>query len=322
MNTKKLIKSSFSKTKRATLIELKSIGIKGNRATVTNLDYLISVPVSHLTDKRLSDGCYLIQSNIEDTLSGGFSAKLNMPRLISEEAEKELRLLGEVNKEFFEKVVNLLPFSSHRESRWIINSIFVAPEGRLVATNSFTLGMYEINHGLDLGFAQVILPNRYDFIYKWIAKEAQGPIQLYLNEYKLRIVIGEVIIDLILIEGNYPNYKQVIPKLDDVSYEIPSDLFELFKTNKSIINHKSAIRRENDYNMGKSILILSDGSWCLLEGNPDTVISGKIKVRVATDWFKMILDYSDGSLKYEGNDFGPVTFRNKDFYGIVMMVRW
>lgn len=103
---------------------------------------------------------------------------------------------------------------SHDETRYVLNGVLMSFKEKkltMVATDGRRLALAES----DLEFAKsqeidIIIPTKTLNEMQRLLKD-EGDITLSLTENKIRIEIGNTILISKLVEGNYPNYRQVIP---------------------------------------------------------------------------------------------------------------
>ena len=103
---------------------------------------------------------------------------------------------------------------SHDETRYVLNGVLMSFKEKkltMVATDGRRLALAES----DLEFAKsqeidIIIPTKTLNEIQRLLKE-EGDITLVLTENKIRLEIGNTLLISKLVEGNYPNYRQVIP---------------------------------------------------------------------------------------------------------------
>lgn len=115
-------------------------------------------------------------------------------------------------------LINLSKYASKDETRKVICSIYLdVLSNKFVATDGYRLSCLQIEGDLT-DWPQNILIDKFSLtkILKELAKQkimeaklSYSEGKIYLNEY-----------DLILIEGNFVPYQQVIPKKENLSFEI------------------------------------------------------------------------------------------------------
>lgn len=124
--------------------------------------------------------------------------------------------LVKLPQKLLKNMIQLTAFAmSHDETRYVLNGIlfsFKDKTVKLVATDGRRLAFVEKNIP-DMGMVRkdVILPMKtIQELNRNLADE--GDVIFCFKENQLQINLGQIIITSRLIEGEYPNYEQVIPK--------------------------------------------------------------------------------------------------------------
>lgn len=103
---------------------------------------------------------------------------------------------------------------SNDETRYVLNGIFaIFKEGKLtlVATDGRRLAMVE--YELEFPPSQeieVIIPTKAVIEVQRLL-DGEGEVTIYLSESQIALEINDTVLVSKLVEGNYPNYRQVIP---------------------------------------------------------------------------------------------------------------
>jgi DNA polymerase-3 subunit beta len=109
---------------------------------------------------------------------------------------------------------------SNEETRYFLNGIYFhikqidqSSTLSLVATDGHRLAKFDFDFkGLILDIPGVIIPKKtVNELYKLLSNY-DGPIKINLNSNKMVFFVGESILITKLIDGNFPDYKRVIPK--------------------------------------------------------------------------------------------------------------
>lgn len=105
--------------------------------------------------------------------------------------------------------------ASSEDSRPILTGVLVAAEGgglRLVATDSYRLAMRDLPDAAVLREGQrVLVPSRALAELQRLLGSASGDVRLRLGEHDATFELGTVRLTTRLIEGEFPNYRQLIP---------------------------------------------------------------------------------------------------------------
>lgn len=104
--------------------------------------------------------------------------------------------------------------ASNEESRPILTGVLMAPEEdglRLVATDSYRLAVRDLAGAGVLGAGQrVLVPSRaLNELGRLL--DGAGEVQLRLGQHDATFTVGAVALTTRLIEGEFPNYRQLIP---------------------------------------------------------------------------------------------------------------
>lgn len=122
--------------------------------------------------------------------------------------------VGLVAAEFTEALQQVVPAASHDDARPILTGVLMAPEGegvRLVATDSYRLAMRDLPGTRFLESGQhVLLPSRaLGEVTRVVATADEVGLRLGPDEASFES--GSVRLTTRLIEGEFPNYRQLIP---------------------------------------------------------------------------------------------------------------
>ncbi|MBI3398295.1 MAG: DNA polymerase III subunit beta [Deltaproteobacteria bacterium] len=182
------------------------------------------------------------------------------------------RVAPEVLKEMIEKTAFA---ASTDETRYNINGVFVEKEGsyiRMVATDGHRLAVIERSSEwpkLDKG---VILPRKGIFELKKIINDAEGSLSLAFTANSMVIKKDGTVVVIRLIDGEFPDYKQVIPKGNEKKIELEREGF------LSSLKRVSLLSMEK----GRGVkFCLSKGKMELSSSNPDV---GEAREEINVDY--------------------------------------
>lgn len=121
-----------------------------------------------------------------------------------------------ISQTLLSRMIRMTSFAMSRdETRYVLNGIlfvFKDKNLRLVATDGRRLAMVEKDLAKSSGITRnVIVPNK-TVQELGRALGDQGDVLLGLKENQLQFKIGDTVVTSRLIEGEFPNYEQVIPK--------------------------------------------------------------------------------------------------------------
>ena len=134
----------------------------------------------------------------------------DFPKLVANEAETFTLSAEELN----ESLQQVVLAASSDDSRPILTGVLLASEGdglRLVATDSYRLAMRDIKNAAVLKKGQsVLIPSRaLEELNKVLDKGDK--VDLQLGDSEAAFVVGDIKITTRLIEGEFPNYRGLIP---------------------------------------------------------------------------------------------------------------
>ena len=134
-----------------------------------------------------------------------------------------------VPQKLLKNMIQLTSFAmSHDEARYVLNGIlfsFKDKSLKLVATDGRRLAFIEKEFpGMGNFKKDMIVPMKtIQELNRDLGEE--GDVNFYFKEDKLQINIGQIIITSRLIEGEYPNYEQVIPKKTKEEFKVNTQDF-------------------------------------------------------------------------------------------------
>jgi DNA polymerase-3 subunit beta len=108
--------------------------------------------------------------------------------------------------------------ASSELTRAYLGGVFLNAEAgkvRLVTTNGHTLALVQLAADFPEGGAEVILPTKFVHTLEKLAGEHGGAVALAWDDRKVRAEVGPVVLTGKVIEGNFPDYRRVIPALVD-----------------------------------------------------------------------------------------------------------
>jgi DNA polymerase-3 subunit beta len=159
--------------------------------------------------------------------SGAFSSKLvglsseDFPVLPSTETEKQFTVNGSLLADMIDKTQFAI---STNETRYYLNGVFfvlVDEDGkkilRMVATDGHRLSLCgkELPKEVDAEIDGVIVPKKGVVEIRKLVAEGDGDVALGIKERTVVIRRSDVELIIRLIDGDYPEYSQVVPKNND-----------------------------------------------------------------------------------------------------------
>lgn len=181
--------------------------------------------------------------------------------------------------------------ASHDDARPILTGVLLVTEGeglRLVATDSYRLALCDVSGSVGLGEGQsVLIPSKALGELVRISN-TEGTIQLQLSERDATFAVDSLKLTTRLIEGEFPNYRQLIPASSPNRVVVGRDaLIEAIKRVKLMARESTPIRlslREHsvellavtqDVGRAEEIVDASyEGEEMIIAFNPDYLIDG------------------------------------------------
>lgn len=121
-----------------------------------------------------------------------------------------------INQQLLKNMLNLTSFAvSHEETRYILNGVLLAAKGkhiRFVATDGRRLALIEKQLELPSGFKkEAIIPTK---AIQELTRNLrdEGLVKIVFGEKQISFQFDNTVLVSRLIEGQFPNYEQVIPK--------------------------------------------------------------------------------------------------------------
>ena len=221
-----------------------NIGITCELPVKTIEEGSITIPAKRFSDiiKELPNGEVTIYAKKNNQIDiEGEKCRFKLVGLPKEEFPKFPEFDNKENiridQKVFKKMLKLTSFAvSHEESRYILNGVLIEVEDdliRLVATDGRRLAKIESNLIVKVKkLLNVILPTKaIQEINRNLTEE--GEVSITIGKNQILFDINNVLIATRIIEGEFPNYKQVIPKESPIKINIKTE---------SLL---SAIRRAN-----------------------------------------------------------------------------
>ena len=182
-----------------------------------------------------------------------------------------------INQSVFKEMLRLTSFAvSHEESRYVLNGVLLEISQktiRMVATDGRRLAKIEkkINASIEKDVSFIIPLKAMNEIFRNL--EEEGEISFVAGTNQLLFNINGILIATRVIEGEFPNYKQVIPKAIDNKIKV---------SKKEFLN---AIRRAN-------LLSTPDFQAIKMEVFSDKIVVSKTTPDVGESREEIDIDYN------------------------------
>ena len=184
-----------------------------------------------------------------------------------------------LEQSLLKKILKKVSFAMSRdETRYVLNGTLFFLKNkilRLVATDGRRLALAEIKTNLNLDKKEVIIPTKTINELNKILKD-EGAVTIYFSENQVAFELNNTIIISRLIEGEFPNYEQVIPK------EKAKDESEKITIEKS--NFLAAIKRASLFTSPDSQSIKIDVFKNKLVISKMTPDIGEVKDEIVMDY--------------------------------------
>ena len=227
----------------------------------------------------------------------------NFPHLPEVETDKTITLPNDVLKEVIRQTVIAV---SKQESRPILAGIHITLHDGLltaVATDSHRLAqrkvaLNDVDNGIDF---DVIIPGKSMNELSGMISDVDEDVQVQVTENQILFIFGNTHFYSRLLEGNYPETSQLIPKTADTTVELDAGSFLASIERASLLSHES----RND--VVKLTLKPSENLVRISSDSPDI---GTVEEEVATtslDGNDLEISFNPNYMKDALRSFGQTT---------------
>ncbi|MDP8222920.1 MAG: DNA polymerase III subunit beta [Candidatus Lernaella stagnicola] len=180
-------------------------------------------------------GFKVLSNDWVEITSGAYSSRLvglaadDFPVLPATDTEKTITLNGSLVAEMIDKTQYAI---STNETRYYLNGVYllIATEDdkkvlRMVATDGHRLSLCdkELPEGFDVDLDGIIVPKKGVVELRKLVGEADGDVTIGFMERTITAKRSDVELIVRLIDGEYPDYRQVIPQGNDKIVTCPQD---------------------------------------------------------------------------------------------------
>ena len=229
----------------------------------------------------------------------------NFPHLPEVETDKTITLPNDVLKEVIRQTVIAV---SKQESRPILAGIHITLHDGLltaVATDSHRLAqrkvaLNDVDNGIDF---DVIIPGKSMNELSGMISDVDEDVQVQVTENQILFIFGNTHFYSRLLEGNYPETSQLIPKTADTTVELDAGSFLASIERASLLSHES----RND--VVKLTLKPSENLVRISSDSPDI---GTVEEEVATtslDGNDLEISFNPNYMKDALRSFGQTTVK-------------
>ena len=150
-------------------------------------------------------------------------AKDDFPRIV----KPDLSSAVEIEQSVFKECLNLTSFAISRdETRYVLNGIYIQineKEIRFVSTDGRRLAFIEkkLTYPANGSFEMILPAKAIQELGKVLKTE--GTLKMLVTKSQAFFDLGKTLMSTRLIEGNFPNYEQVIPKEEKIISKVKRD---------------------------------------------------------------------------------------------------
>lgn len=232
-------------------------------ATVKN-EGAITVPAKVLTsytsllgkgddvELTATDGATLeIKSETSKTKIKGISAD-EFPSIAKVDAGTKL----ELDAKDFRTAVHQVAFAAQENSsRPILAGVYFGAEKselRMAATDSYRLSEKVLKLGAAVDAKKCVIPVRAVFEADRLVSGSEDPVRITVGDNQVMFTVGGTQLTSRLIDGQFPDYQQIIPKKTTTTLDVDRAAFEL------AVRRVSIFAKQNNQHM--KLEVLADGS--------------------------------------------------------------
>jgi DNA polymerase III subunit beta len=129
---------------------------------------------------------------------------------------------------FVETIAKVARSASRDETRPILTGILVSVSGtelRMVATDSYRLSVKEttLEHAIDGGFEANVPARALQELERVVSAAEDPEVRIGMRENQVVFETGAVTLSSRLIDGQFPNYRQLLPETYDHELHVPGD---------------------------------------------------------------------------------------------------
>ncbi len=260
-------------------------------------DKQVTIEVTSSFQADITSGTAKFQINGQDAE--------NFPHLPEVETDKTITLPNDVLKEVIRQTVIAV---SKQESRPILAGIHITLHDGLltaVATDSHRLAqrkvaLNDVDNGIDF---DVIIPGKSMNELSGMISDVDEDVQVQVTENQILFIFGNTHFYSRLLEGNYPETSQLIPKTADTTVELDAGSFLASIERASLLSHES----RND--VVKLTLKPSENLVRISSDSPDI---GTVEEEVATtslDGNDLEISFNPNYMKDALRSFGQTTVK-------------
>lgn len=163
-----------------------------------------------------------------------------------------------ISSEVFSEMIRKTMFAiSTDETRYTYNGVYMETEGkilRMVATDGHRLALIEREcPGVELKEGVIVHKKALGELVKLLA-EVEGDVQITLKENHVVFRLGDLTLSARLIDGQFPNYKQVIPEGNESRIQVDREQLVRALRRVSLLSSETRMVK---FSFGNSQLVLT-----------------------------------------------------------------
>jgi DNA polymerase-3 subunit beta len=222
-------------------------------------EFVSSLPHGNIELSGL-DNVLTVKSPHYESKINGISAE-EFPLIPTITSDPVLSLDAGVLREALAQVVIA---ASADEARPVLAGVYMYVEDEnlfLVATDSYRLAEKRLELDGDAPKAfSVIVPARTMQELVRLLGESENQVEMYLDENQVMFRIGDIELVSRLIEGQFPNYRQIVPQHAETSFDIETAEFARITKVASLFARESAGSVKLEIKAGGEVSIMSSDS--------------------------------------------------------------
>ena len=338
------------------------IEAKNNNITLTASDFEITISII-LKGEVIKDGAVAVPARMLSQIVNELQAEdislsvvennnIKIRGGISEKTNPRFSLMGfstedyplvppapedtykEISKNLVTEMFNHVAYAMAKEdARYVFNGLYIIPEGKVatfITTDGRRLSLIRKEFPVELPFEEsIILPHKTVREIQKLSDE-EGELSLAYNstDKRIHIKVKNISITSKLIEGNFPDHKQVVPK--KVEYEILINKEALENSIRQVAVMASEPTLQVRFSFEKNKLYLNASTPDIGESEDNLVIEYNNEEKIETAFNSRYILEILKVLETENIIFGisssasPVSIQkpgDKDFMAIVMPMK-
>lgn len=140
------------------------------------------------------------------------------------------------------RLIEATQFSmAHQDVRYYLNGMLFETEGNLlrtVATDGHRLAVCALPIDADLPAHSVIMPRKGVIELMRLLDGGETPLQLQIGSHNIRAQVGDFIFTSRLVDGQFPDYRRVLPKNPDKVLEAGCDVLKQAFSRAAILSNE------------------------------------------------------------------------------------